>query len=189
MRTVMTAVALVLAGGIVSSALAFKEPDDFRGVPWGATEKALRDKLGEASAHGFEGCQTYSPEDRWLGNRYCLGAFPLAGIPVDAVYSFRANRFVRVNLTFPAQDFDRLAAIFVERYGPPTSSTRERYKTKGGAEAVNEILKWSGPRIAISLERYGSRITNGSARIVTRSELEESARLHAEQTKGAAKGL
>ena len=54
MRTVMTAIALVLAGGVVSSAFAFKEPDGFRGVPWGATENALRDKLSEASAHGTQ---------------------------------------------------------------------------------------------------------------------------------------
>ena len=31
--TVMNAAALVLVGGIVSSALAFKEPEGFRGVP------------------------------------------------------------------------------------------------------------------------------------------------------------
>jgi hypothetical protein len=84
MRTAMTAVALVLAGGVVSSARAFKEPDGFRGVPWGASENALRDKLGETS------CETYPAEQRWLGDRHCTGAFALGNVTVTARYSFAA---------------------------------------------------------------------------------------------------
>jgi hypothetical protein len=180
---VMKAVALVLAGGAVSSALAFKEPSGFRGVPWGATEDALRDKLGESSANGVLsiGCEAYRPEERWMGDRSC--------VTVDAVYTFRANRFVRVTLMFPARDFGRIAAIFAERYGTPTKVNRGRYQTQGGLEALNEIQEWGGPSIVITLRRFGSRITDGTALLTTRSELQELTRLRSEQTKGGAKGL
>ncbi len=47
----------------------------------------------------------------------------------------------------------------------------------------------TGPNIAITLQRYGSRITTGFSSIATRSELQESERLRSEQAKGAAKGL
>ena len=33
---VVQAVVLIPVAGVVSSALAFREPDGFRGVPWGA---------------------------------------------------------------------------------------------------------------------------------------------------------
>jgi hypothetical protein len=178
MRTVMTAVVLVLAGGVVSSALAFKEPDGFRGVPWGASEGALRDKLGEASAHGDQwiGCETYPAEDRWRGDRYCTGAFPLGNVTVTARYSFRSDRFVRVALVFPSRDFERIAAIFTERYGPPTRRDRD-------------ILGWVGKATAVSLHRYLSGASGGFASITTQAEAQEGDRIHNEQTKGAAKGL
>ena len=188
---VISAVVLALVGGIVSSALAFKEPDGFRGVPWGATEDALRDKLGEASAHGvlFTGCENYPPEQRWMGDRSCSGAFPLADITIHAIYAFRANRFVGVTLMFSSRDFEQVVALFIERYGPPTSSARESYKTQGGLEATNQIHRWTSPKIAIMLRRYGSHNSDGMGTITTRTELEESARLRRELTKGAAKGL
>ena len=188
---IMKTVVLVLVSGVASSALAFKEPDGFQGVPWGATEDALRDKLGETSAHGilFAGCGSYTPEQRWMGDRSCSGAFPLGDITVHAVYTFRANRFFGVNLTFPSRDFARVADIFIERYGPPTSSVQESYKTRGGLAATNQINRWAGSKVAITLRRYGSQISDGLGSITTRAELEESARLWRELAKGAAKGL
>jgi hypothetical protein len=49
-RAVMkTVVMLLVLGGVVSSASAFKEPAGFRGVPWGASEDALRDMLATVS--------------------------------------------------------------------------------------------------------------------------------------------
>ena len=160
---------LVLAV-VASSALAFNEPDGFRGVPWGATKDALRDKLGKAS------CGAYPADQRWLGDRLCTGAFPLGNVTVTAHYVFRSDKFVRVSLSFPSKDFDRMAAIFTERYGPPTVRDRE-------------ILTWTGTTTAISLHRYLSGAVGGFAGITTQAEAKESKRLRDEQTKGAAKGL
>ena len=185
------AVALVLVGSIVSSALAFKEPEGFRGVPWGASEDELRDKLGETSAHGvlFDRCGAYPSEQRWLGDRFCAGAFPIGGITLKAVYRFRVNRFVGVMLTFRAEDFDDLVAMFRERYGPPTTSATEPFKTQGGLEGTNQLHRWIGPTIAISIQHFSGQISEGAATLTTNRELQESAQIRAEQLKGAAKGL
>jgi hypothetical protein len=44
--------AVIASTGAGPTTHAFNEPDGFRGVPWGTGEDALREKLGETSAHG-----------------------------------------------------------------------------------------------------------------------------------------
>ena len=184
---VVNAVVLILVAGVVSSALAFTEPDGFRGVPWGATEDHLRDKLGEASAQGilWGKCAAYPPDQRWLGDRYCTGGFPLGGTRVDAMYTFRDNRFVGVTLTFPPRDFDHLAAIFSERYGPPTSRDQQ-------------INRWDGEKITIKIIRgYGEaflglrelQMDSEESMRRRKAQTEESERRRQQQIKDAAKDL
>src|SRR5262245_44036184 len=50
-----------------------------------------------------------------------------------------------VFLSFESNDYETLKEIFIERYGKPTSSQHEPYKTQGGAESTNETLMWKGP--------------------------------------------
>ena len=174
MRLISFALTIVLLAG--GSALAFNEPDGFRGVPWGASEDALRDKLGEASAPGvlWDKCDASSPAQRWLADRFCTGAFPLGGKSVDARYMFRDNRFVAVTLTFPSTDFDYLAAIFNERFGAPTSSTL--------APPDQQINRWQGERITITIQRYDpGAYRRGGASLGLRTD-PESLRREKEQT-------
>jgi hypothetical protein len=78
-----------------------------------------------------------------------------------------------VGLSFAPKDFDRLAAIFVERYGPPT-------------QRVANILHWSGETTRVILSRYlGNDVTTGYASVTTKAEMQESERLRDEETKGA----
>jgi hypothetical protein len=71
--------AVIASAGAGPTTHAFNEPDGFRGVPWGTGEDALREKLGETSAHGvlWDRCGSFTNENRWIGDRYCAGAFPL----------------------------------------------------------------------------------------------------------------
>jgi hypothetical protein len=172
----------LLALALASGASAFDDPDGFRGLPWGATEEQMRTDVG-----GW--CEDLSSTARWLGDRYCVVEFQIGGIDGKATYVFRRDKFVRVTLDFKSRDFDQLAAIFVERYGAPTSTTQEPYKTQGGLETTNKDLTWTGPLVRITIHRYGSRITEGWASLATRADSEEAARLRKEQTKGAAKDL
>ena len=58
------------------------------------------------------------------GDRACTANFTLADTAIDVIYTFRANHFVSVVLSYAPKDFDRIAAVFVERYGAPTSEER-----------------------------------------------------------------
>ena len=184
------AVVWVLLVLLASRALAFDEPEDFRGVPWGASEEQLRKTLGGPAWAGrdIDLCYAIPPEHRQLGDRACGGRFILKDIAVQAIYSFRADHFVSVALNYAPKDFDGIAAVFIERYGAPTSEEHPPFKSLGGGPtATNQILRWGGPRIAIVLRRYAGMITEGLGSITTQDEVRESSRIFREQTKGAAK--
>src|SRR5690349_19799980 len=101
-RSVAVAAFILLA--MTGTVLGFDEPKGFRGLPWGATEQQMRASLSIARA-----CEDVSAE-RWQGDRYCPARFLIGDVSVYAMYSFRADRFVRVGLHFAPKDFDRLAA-------------------------------------------------------------------------------
>jgi hypothetical protein len=124
-------------------------------------------------------CADYPATQRHLGERYCPALLVMGDINVSARYAFRADRMTHVDLFFAPRDFDRLAAIFLERYGPATATLQ-----------VGDRLEWSGERAVVSIARYldANRAT-GHAEITTKTEIQESKRLFDEQTKGAAKGL
>jgi hypothetical protein len=94
-----------------------------------------------------------------------------------------------VSLSFEPKDYETLKEIFNKRYGKPTSSQQEPYKTQGGAESTNETLIWKGPHSFIYLSRYGNRITEGSAQMGTNEGLEAFLKRRDEEIRAAAKGL
>jgi hypothetical protein len=183
--------AVIASAGVVPTTHASNEPDGFRGVPWGTSEDALREKLGETSAHGvlWDRCGLFTNANRWIGDRFCAGAFPLAGVRMDAVYTFRRDRFTGVDMTFPSNDFETVAAIFRERFGAPTTAKEEVFTTKGGLKATNRIDEWIGPTIVIAIRQFGATIDQGPAALGLKSDRQEALRLRREQTEGAAKGL
>jgi hypothetical protein len=163
--------ATFVISAVASSAFAFNEPDGFRGLPWGSTEGQMRKGMSTAV------CKDYPRPDRWEGDRFCVVELKIGDIPIDTLYAFRGNKFVRVTMEFPSRDFDRLVAIFQERYGVPTNKRPN-------------FAEWVGARVNISMDRYLHREdvspmprTWGSATLVTTTEKQESKRLADEQTK------
>jgi hypothetical protein len=96
-----------------------------------------------------------------------LGFLPSGGRPVEP-----ESTLSRVSLSFKSKNHETLKEIFIERYGKPTSSQHDSYKTQGGVESTNEILMWRGPHSFIRLSRLGDRITEGSALMGTNESLE-----------------
>jgi hypothetical protein len=93
-----------------------------------------------------------------------------ADVTVSATYTFRAGRFVSVFLKFPSKDYERVAEIFSERYGEPTTRT-------------TDSLSWIGTKAMVSLHRYRPSVPGeGFATLATADEVKESARLRREQT-------
>jgi hypothetical protein len=172
----------IISAGVVSTTLAFDEPDGFRGVPWGASENEMLGKIGA----GME-CASYSESRRALfGDRFCSRVFRLGPVSTKVMYSFRADRFTRAQMSFASQDFDQVAAILIERYGPPTSDSQQPNKDR--------TLMWAGPNILITA-KPGSMYIGARAELEElqrgseKFEQEESERQRRQQIKDAAKGL
>jgi hypothetical protein len=62
-----------------------------------------------------------------------------------------------------SEDFDALSRLFITKYGAPSRRTKDKVKTKGGAEFVNDTLVWNGKTISITLEKYGRDINSSTA--------------------------
>jgi len=148
MTRTVAVVSVLLVLELVSRALAFSEPEDFSGVRWGASEEQLLKTLGGPTSPGrdIDFCYAIPPEHRQLGDRACTGRVILKDVSVQAIYSFRADHFVSVALNYAPKDFDRIAAVFIERYDTPTSEERPPFKSLDGRTATNQILRWGGPR-------------------------------------------
>jgi hypothetical protein len=160
----------IISSAVPATALAFNEPDSFRGVPWGATEELLKGRIN------VRDCSDYPPEQQMLGERRCSGGWRWDDdLFLEVTYSLRRDRFVSVTLSFKSRDFERIEDWFVGLYGSPSSDrTTTSFKTRDGLEVTNRILNWMGPVITISLFRFISGTTHGFAIIETRAEREES---------------
>jgi len=164
-------VSVLAMSGAPSAGLAFNEPDGFLGVSWGATEEQMRSSVNIERA-----CSDYDLGIKQLGDRYCPALLSIGNVRVRAIYSFRADRLVRVGLHFASTDFERLAEFFVEQYGPPTHRDRD-------------VLSWSGAQTAAALYRHlNNDITRGHAVITTQAEAQTMKRLRNEPTTDAAEG-
>jgi hypothetical protein len=156
---------LLLASTVLTApAIAWNEPETFRGVPWGASEETLTKQIpGDCMA---------SP-DLHLAERICSSSFTIGDVPTKALLWFRSGGFVGVRLAFDPRQFFTVEAAFRERYGPPTNTRNEPGRTKGGLEFVNVQHEWQGVKIYISLDKYGGRITESRAIIQTVADREE----------------
>jgi hypothetical protein len=123
----------------------WNEPKDFRGVPWGASVAALKEKFGDAY------CQEY--EEDVTGDAICKSEFNVGEIPVKGFFSFRKKGLVRVALAFDAKQFNEMIDIFTEKYGSSTSKHQtERLKY------TDETRIWKGSTVDIEANKYRDTI-------------------------------
>lgn len=152
---------LLLAG----PALAWSEPDDVRGVPWGATQADLRLKLSQA------GDAVTCPSPQMCVTQRAL----FDKIPVKITYFFPNDGKLAVAvLTFRTGEYVHVRQAFDGRFGGPTSTREEAIEPMACTKAVNEIADWSGERVTISLRQYATK-TEGRAMIVFKSLAESPA--------------
>jgi hypothetical protein len=153
--TVAVAV-LVLAAAVVSSTLAFNEPDGFRGIPWGASEEAVRAQM--------PGLCLPSVGGDFFGEVLCSRSFTIGNVPVDELLSLRSGGFVGVSFSFDPKYFILIEAAFKDRYGNPTGTNNEE---------GNVRHEWRGTKVYILLWRYVSANTKSLATIQTVAEREK----------------
>lgn len=154
------ALLLACALAVTSAALAFDEPRDFWGVPWGS---ALDDVKTVVAGQGRLECTATG--------RHCFRLGHLGSAAVTFGYEFTvARRFVIGSIAFASRDYSAVRQAFVERFGSPTSADERPETTRGGATFTIGTVRWEGSEVVIILNNFGSPIERGLATLMTREE-------------------
>jgi hypothetical protein len=136
------------------------EPEGYKSFKWGMTYDQTREFYhphGEsARKHNIPFTSAEASAERMLLNlpfKDLIGRVSvtvlLQFLPAGPVKS--ESKLSSVLLSFESKNYETLKEILLERYGKPTSSQHEPYKTQGGAESTNETLMWKGPHSFIIL--------------------------------------
>jgi hypothetical protein len=138
-----------------------KEPETYRGVKWGSTEKeAVSFITSEVNGNASLPCYN---TDVARGRR-CDGWLMLGNVSVTDHWIFsNDDRLIAVYWDFKSADYASTRDVFLDKYGPPMTTKNEKVKTKMGVEYDQERLIWMGRQISISLSRFGSDIEKGTA--------------------------
>jgi hypothetical protein len=139
-----------------------KEPDGFRGVKFNAT------KAEAASIVAFDSAcsKVFGHEEEICSSTFQLGEIGA----VKTGIGFVDDRLVYVSAPqISAVDYPSLKEIFVERYGIPTFSKRERLQTDSGATFQNETLLWEGKAVRMILIRFAGSIEHSEFIVALKS--------------------
>lgn len=137
-----------------------QEPKAFRGVTWGTSEKDAKAAL----KFGF--CTDSASTIPSSKMRSCMSPFSLGGVSVTAIFQFMNDKLVAVGGHFPTEEYQTVRTAFVEKYGPPTAKS-STVQNRMNASFEQEKLTWEGPKVAISLDRLGDKVTEGFFYILT----------------------
>ncbi len=127
----------------VSGAESWQEPEDFRGLKWGASV----DEMHKV----FPTHNVGKPRD--FSNRIQLvsvGGQRIGDALVQLDLGFLDDRFSSVNISFKSADFPVMRDAFITRYGPAHSTTEQTLQNRAGAEFVSPVLTWRGPYVVHS---------------------------------------
>jgi len=175
-----------------------KEPDSYRGMRWEAPLAEIAKTVGTTCVCDYPG--RVPNEACFLGDaeshagkvpttRTCISDFEVGSIQMKEVWHFVDDLLGGVSLSFEPDDYERLRAIFVERYGPPTQTSRQPFQTRGGARATNEALLWRGKRVTIRLRKFAESITDGDATLLTKGYLDRQRKAAEEEQREGVKAF
>ena len=89
----------------------------------------------------------------------------LAGVSVFTGVMLVDRRISHLGFIFAANDFQKLLDVFSARWGSPSSLKTDEVQNRMGAKFENETAVWEFSDGLLTLERYGSDLTNGHAGI------------------------
>ena len=127
-----------------------QQPDSFRGIPWGATEKEAK-KITNLGT-----CLSSRTKER-----NCSLMFKLGSVEMEAFLSFQATGFVSVSGSFDSSSYQTVKSAFIEKYGTPTTTQTKTVQNRMNAQFEQEQMEWSGSAAHIVLSRFGSKLTEG----------------------------
>jgi hypothetical protein len=169
---------------LVSDALAFYEPDGFRGIKWGTSlteaEQILKALYAKRILVGDEpSCDSARTSERLADCAVCVANTDIESVKVKLYFEFYQDRFVAVTVLSTPTSYAALKRSFIARYGAPTRADR-RKKIGPFSEYTSEELLWEGPTVQIKLSQYVGGPTYTVAVIALRAEVDRQA---AEQKK------
>lgn len=157
---------------------------DFKGVPFGASEKEFSTK------HPSYRCKEIKEEYFVTGDRHCYthglpkrsyqdpktpgGTF--AGVAADIYVNFFGDRLETVSVWFFSKDFYIVFAALSSRYGNPVDFKTRTVTNRMGAEFKNTIAIWRRGDVTLTASRYGSSLDKGQVRYTTEWVREEQTR-------------
>lgn len=95
-----------------------------------------------------------------IGNTayYEVQRLPDLGFKFAAIAKLRADRLEVISLRLAHDDFGRMSAILVERYGKPHSDEAHVVANRAGARFPSRVLRWTGPKAAIQAKEHDGKI-------------------------------
>lgn len=166
-----------------------QEPTSYRGVSWGTPLEAAKTAADIHSCH----CE----DEAWNRTdctaevippvRGCLGGLLIGNMALEETWLFAADRFSGVDLRFDASSYDQLRDIFIERYGPPTTTRDDTFENRMGAKVPNPMLVWGGKTVVITLSKYADTLNKGHGEVMTQAFITEHAAAKERAAKEGAK--
>ncbi|HFT8620703.1 hypothetical protein [Pseudomonas aeruginosa] len=165
-----------------------QEPSSFLGLTFESSSVTALPQCAPGVI-GFQ--QTRLCREKPYANLYTIEGKPSIGLRYNYHLSAKLNegQVEYFMLTGNTDDFDKVAELFTEKYGKPTSSAAPSVKTKAGASFVNDTLVWDGARVSITLERFSTDINTFGAIVLNKPVAEANSRAAAEKTKSDASKL
>jgi hypothetical protein len=174
-----------------------QEPAGYRGIAWGGSvedaRKAMDDgrgvtcTCGPAASRFARSCKFKAEGDPAKAPEFrtCFSSMDVGSVRVQDILHFENEKFADAYMVFRSDQFAAMHDVFVEKYGPPTATEEHEITTRAGGKFMNTSLTWTGPRVTIRLERYGTQINEGIANL---SLNEYIARREAQSKEEAKKG-
>ena len=151
---------------VVFEALAFYEPDGFRGIKWGTSISEAEQILRALYAK-----QVLVGDEPVCDNTVCTANTDIGAVRVKLFFEFYQDRFVAVTVLSTPPSYADLKRSFIARYGTPTRADTKK-RIGPFAEHTSEEVRWEGPTVHIKLSEYvgGPTLTVGV--IALRSEVD-----------------
>lgn len=146
-------VSLTLAALLACSTIQAQQLE-FKGTPFGATMKEFKEA---------------QPDFRCDNGNDCFASRSLyAGAPADITAKFTDNKLSAVRISFRSVFHKPILDALTAKYGEATSVKASEYRTQGGMTSTNDEREWRREDGGvITLNRYGSAITDGYAMLMS----------------------
>jgi len=135
-------------------AYGWEEPPGFHGTPWGASQASVADSWRDVRCYDSLGC---------------MAPLSVGGVETKVYLFFGDQGLDDVSLTFPPLHFDTMVGAFLGLYGPPTTREQQTVQSRMGASFLNDTLTWHGDTVDMTLQKYGSKVTESKAIIRTKA--------------------